>query len=213
MGYCTGKTTKRGKSRLSGVLGEDERTLLNFNMLSATLKTLSKVEEIDQVLVVSRDPSALALARDYNAKTVQEDGHPSLNMALKRAALAAKAYNADGIIILPADLPLIKPGDIKTLIKLGKKTPVVVIAPDRRKEGTNALLMRPAGVIPFIFGPGSFKKHLQAAEKAGIEAVVCELETFGLDLDLPEDLELLKHMDEVPKATLLTLKRARLEET
>ncbi|MGD0709304.1 MAG: 2-phospho-L-lactate guanylyltransferase [Anaerolineaceae bacterium] len=202
------KPLKRGKSRLAGVLGEDERTLLNFNMLGATLKTLSKVEEIDQVLVVSRDPSALALARDYNAKTVQEDGHPSLNMALKRAALAAKAYNADGIIILPADLPLLKPGDIKTFIKLGKKTPIVVIAPDRRKEGTNALLMRPAGVIPFIFGPGSFKKHLQAAEKAGVDSVICELETFGLDLDLPEDLELLKHMDTSSESNLFNPKKS-----
>jgi 2-phospho-L-lactate/phosphoenolpyruvate guanylyltransferase len=202
------KPLKRGKSRLAGVLGEDERTLLNFNMLSATLKTLAKVEEIDQVLVVSRDPSALALARDYNAKTVQEDGHPSLNMALKRATLAAKAYNADGIIILPADLPLLKPGDIKTFIKLGKKTPIVVIAPDRRKEGTNALLMRPAGVISFIFGPGSFKKHLQAAEKAGVDSVICELETFGLDLDLPEDLELLKHMDTGSESNLFNPKKS-----
>jgi len=201
------KPLKRGKSRLAGVLGEDERTLLNFNMLGATLKTLSKVEEIDQVLVVSRDPSALALARDYNAKTVQEDGHPSLNLALKRAALAAKAYNADGIIILPADLPLIKPADIATFIKLGKKTPIVVIAPDRRKEGTNALLMRPAGTIPFIFGPGSFKKHLQAAEKAGVESVVCELETLGLDLDLPEDLDLLKRMDAVRESNLFDFKK------
>jgi len=201
------KPLKRGKSRLSGVLGEDERTLLNFNMLGATLKTLAKVEEIDQVLVVSRDPSALAMARDFNAKTVQEDGHPSLNMALKRAALAAKAYNADGIIILPADLPLVKPDDIETLIKLGKKTPIVVIAPDRRREGTNALLMRPAGIIPFIFGPGSFKKHLQAAEKAGVESVVCELEPFGLDLDFPEDLELLKRMDAVRESSLLNPKR------
>ena len=201
------KPLKRGKSRLSGVLGEDERTLLNFNMLGATLKTLAKVEEIDQVLVVSRDPSALAMARDFNAKTVQEDGHPSLNMALKRAALAAKAYNADGIIILPADLPLVKPDDIEALIKLGTKTPIVVIAPDRRREGTNALLMRPAGIIPFIFGPGSFKKHLQAAEKAGVESVVCELEPFGLDLDFPEDLELLKRMDAVRESSLLNPKR------
>jgi 2-phospho-L-lactate guanylyltransferase len=202
------KPLKRGKSRLAGVLGEDERTLLNFNMLSATLKTLAKVEEIDQVLVVSRDPSALALARDYNAKTVQEDGHPSLNLALKRAALAAKAYNADGIIILPADLPLLSPDDIKTFIELGKGTPIVVIAPDRRKEGTNALLMRPASAIPFIFGPGSFKKHLQAAEKAGIDSVVCELETFSLDLDLPEDLELLKHMDTGSESNLFNLKKS-----
>ena len=59
------KPLRRGKSRLSGVLSEDERTALNQTMLINTLKTLNQVEEIETILVVSRDPLALSIARDF----------------------------------------------------------------------------------------------------------------------------------------------------
>ena len=75
------KPLRRGKSRLAGVLSEDERTELNRSMLVNTIKTLKAVPEIDMILVVSRDPAALALARDYEARTVLEDGSPELNTA------------------------------------------------------------------------------------------------------------------------------------
>ena len=80
------KPLRRGKSRLAGVLSEEERTVLNITLLENTLRTLKQVQEIDQILVVSRDTGALALARDFKARTVQE-GKPGLNTALKRALL------------------------------------------------------------------------------------------------------------------------------
>jgi 2-phospho-L-lactate guanylyltransferase (CobY/MobA/RfbA family) len=43
------KPLRRGKSRLSGVLSEEERTYLNYSMLGSTLRTLAQVKEIDQV--------------------------------------------------------------------------------------------------------------------------------------------------------------------
>ena len=76
------KPLRRGKSRLAGTLTEDERTALNQDLLEHTLKILSAVKELDQVLVVSRDPQALTVARNHGAKTVQEDGQPHLNTAL-----------------------------------------------------------------------------------------------------------------------------------
>ena len=84
------KPLRRGKSRLSKVLSENERTILNQNMLVSTLKILSSVNRIDNILVVSRDPAALTLAREYGARTVLEDGSPELNTALSRARLVAK---------------------------------------------------------------------------------------------------------------------------
>jgi 2-phospho-L-lactate guanylyltransferase len=72
---------RRGKSRLSKVLTEAERTALNQNMLTNTLKVLASVDRIDTIMVVSRDPSALAIARDFGARTVLENGNPELNTA------------------------------------------------------------------------------------------------------------------------------------
>lgn len=186
------KPLRRGKSRLSVILSEDERTALNQTMLINTLKTLSGVKEIDTVLVVSRDPLALSIARDYTARTVLEDGNPGLNTALKRAASVAKAYFANEILVLPADLPLIKPEDIVTFLKLAVKPPEIIIAPDRRLDGTNALLISPADLIEFRYGTGSFNAHLKNAKEVNARIEIVESEVFGLDLDLPEDFLLLK---------------------
>jgi len=192
------KPLRRGKSFLSGVLSEDERTLLNYSMLDNTLKALKTVPEIAQVLVVSRDPAALALARNYGSRTVQEDGNPGLNTALTRATVVAKLYSARGVLIIPADLPLITEKEIVELIGRSGNPPELIIAPDRRGNSTNALLMCPADLFEFRFGPGSFVYNIQQAKKLGCRVDVCQLEAFSLDIDLPEDLDLLRQIENLP---------------
>ena len=189
------KPLRRGKSRLAGVLSEDERTHLNQSMLEHTLKILAEVPEIDQTLVVSRDPAALALARTFGARTVREEGTPALNVALRRATLVAKAYATHGVLILPADIPLLNTSDLQTLVKCAEVPPVVVIAPDLRHDGTNALLVCPAGLIEYSYGPGSFQRHCERANRAGVRLEICEIPSLGLDLDIPEDLEMLRELE------------------
>jgi 2-phospho-L-lactate guanylyltransferase len=92
------------------------------------------------------------------------------------------------VLIVPADLPLITEEDIRTMLERAKDPPVVVIAPDRRHNGTNALLVCPAGLIEYEYGPGSFQRHCLRAEQIGARLEVCELPTLALDMDLPEDL-------------------------
>lgn len=187
------KPLRRGKSRLAGTLSEDERAYLNQLLLEHTLKTLTDLKEIEQVLVVSRDPAALSLARDHGARTVREAaGSPQLNTALTRATVVAQVYATRGVLVLPADLPLITREDILALLERATKPPVVVIAPDRHEEGTNALLISPAGLIEYDFGPGSYKRHCERAKKANARLEICTIPSLALDLDLPEDLALLK---------------------
>lgn len=192
------KPLRRGKSRLSGVLSEEERTLLNYTMLASTLRALTGVPEISQILVVSRDTGALALARDFGAKTVQEDGSSSLNTALQRATIVAQMRGASSLLILPADLPLIQPESIQAMIRLGQKPPVVVIAPDRLRQTTNGLLINPIGLLEYQFGPGSFEKHVRQVQESRVRLELCERQDLALDLDLPEDLEILRHLSEMP---------------
>jgi len=93
------------------------------------------------------------------------------------------------VLVLPADLPLMTREDILALIERATEPPVVVIAPDRREEGTNALLICPAGLIEYDFGIGSFQRHCERARQANARLEVVTLPSLGLDLDLPEDLE------------------------
>jgi 2-phospho-L-lactate guanylyltransferase len=189
------KPLRRGKSRLAGTLTEDERTALNQELLEHTLKVLSSLKELDQVLVVSRDPQALTIARNHGAKTVQEDGQPHLNTALARATVMAQVHSTRGILVLPADLPLLTPDDVRALIDRAAKPLVVVIAPDRHGKGTNALLMVPSGQIEYDFGEGSFQRHCDRAIKSGARLEIVELPSLGLDLDLPEDLEMIRKLE------------------
>ncbi|MDI6693790.1 MAG: 2-phospho-L-lactate guanylyltransferase [Anaerolineales bacterium] len=184
------KPLRSGKSRLAEVLTPDERADLNRRMLAHTLDTLTAIPEIEHVLVVSRDQAALALAREYGARTVQENGAPQLNLALARATIVAQNYATRGVLVVPADLPLITPEDVRLMLERAQKPPVVVVAPDRRREGTNALLVCPAGLIEYEYGPESFKRHCARALQAGARLEICELPSLALDMDLPEDLEL-----------------------
>ncbi|RPJ25501.1 MAG: 2-phospho-L-lactate guanylyltransferase [Chloroflexi bacterium] len=189
------KPLRRGKSRLAGALSEDERAELNRTLLQHTLDTLSNLKEVEEVLVISRDPQALTLARNCGARTVREDGQPGLNTALKRATVVAQIYATRGVLVLPADLPLISREDVLTLIARAGEPPAVVIAPDRHERGTNALLISPSGLIEYDFGENSFQRHCQRAKEAGARLEIVNLPSLGLDLDLPEDLELVRKME------------------
>jgi 2-phospho-L-lactate guanylyltransferase len=184
------KPLRHGKSRLAGILTQDERADLNERMLTHTIDTLRGIQEIDQILVVSRDPAALALARDHGARTVQENGAKELNVALSRATNLARSHITRGVLIVPADLPLLTPEDVHTMMDRAKEPPVVVVAPDRHYQGTNALLICPVGLIEYDFGPGSFQRHCERAQQRGARLEICELPSLALDVDLPEDLEM-----------------------
>ena len=190
------KPLRLGKSRLATVLSDDERAVLNRRFLEKTLDTLRNTPDVTQTLVVSRDPAALAIARQYGARTVLEDGTPDLNSALARATLLARNYASRGVLVLPADLPLIKKEDLISFLEFVEKPPCVVISPDRRDNGTNALLVSPGGLITCDFGAGSFNRHCAAALKAGATLKVVRNDNITLDLDTPADLEILRQIEE-----------------
>lgn len=183
------KPLRRGKSRLSGVLSLEARTALNHYLLSNTLEILASIPEIEYSLVVSRDPEALTIAREYGARTVQEQGSPQLNVALARATMVALSHSVQGVLIVPADLPLLTAEDIRAVVERAGDPPVVVITPDRHHQGTNALLISPPGLIRYEYGPDSFQKHCLQAKKAGARLEICERGSVALDIDFPEDLE------------------------
>jgi 2-phospho-L-lactate guanylyltransferase len=186
------KPLRIGKSRLAGILNQEIREELNRFLLSSTLECLSGINKIQSVIVISYDPSALTLARKFGAKTVLEDRNTNINRALRKATLAARVLNYNSALIIPADLPLLKKEDVIEIIgKLGNP-PEIIIVPDRKGNGTNALLINPIGAINYNFGDWSFSKHIEQAERKGINVQICSLKSLSFDLDLPEDWDNLK---------------------
>jgi 2-phospho-L-lactate guanylyltransferase len=183
-----------GKSRLAGAVPLQARALMNRMLLEHTLEILRDTAGIAQTMVVSRDPEALAIAREFDARTLLEQGNSHLNMALERATAVTRAYRARGVLVLPADLPLLTAEDLEIILRLAIPAPVVVLAPDRHEAGTNAMLISPPGQIAFSFGSPSFPEHCRSAEAAGVRLEIVRRPTLALDLDYPEDLALLQEL-------------------
>jgi 2-phospho-L-lactate guanylyltransferase len=193
------KPLRYGKSRLAHILSMEERAELTGNILKRTLGVLDEAPLITRTLVVSRDTAVLKVARQVGASTYGETDKQDLNMALTRAAHIAAVQKADGILILPADLPFITSLDIEKLIgAIGPdhqngsngnsyRRRSMVICGDHNRDGTNALLLSPATGFNFQYGPGSFEKHLVEAEHLGMKSIIISRPTIEFDLDTEED--------------------------
>jgi len=192
------KPLRRGKSRLAEILSEEERFRLNQLLFSHTIEVLRQVDAISDILVVSRDSHVLTEAREKQIRTVTENGTPELNNALRRAALFSNVFATEGVLIVPADLPMLTPEDVAEFIARRTYPPMMVISPDRRRLGTNLLLIDPADLISFSFGFDSFERHRELAKVEGAQVIVYENERIALDLDVPEDYELLRSKNVLP---------------
>lgn len=166
------KPFNRAKSRLATELRPEQRELLAASLLERTLQLVVPISQIQGTLVISRDTKALSMARDMGAQTVQESGAPELNNALLRATQVIRGWGVDGVLVIPADLPLLAREDVEAMVNLSRYNSSIVIAPDRHQHGTNLLLVRPPGLIPYSFGDNSFAEHQRLALAAGADVFI-----------------------------------------
>jgi len=171
------------KSRLARELDKRQRRELARVMMRHSVGTLRASAPIEHVLVVSSDPEALAFASDLGAEPLREMGG-DLNLALDEARGHAAENGASALLVLASDLPLVLPSDVDAMAAMDAD---VVIAHDRRREGTNALLLRPTGVIDFSFGTSSYERHTELAAAAGVTFLPINRHGLAFDIDLPQD--------------------------
>jgi 2-phospho-L-lactate/phosphoenolpyruvate guanylyltransferase len=188
------KPLNRAKSRLADALTPEQRQQLAETMFRHVLSVVTSTPQVIGTLVISRDSKALSIARDYNARTVQESGQPELNSALTRATQVVASWGCAAVLVLPADLPLITREDVTQIVAMGQQEPSIVMATDQHQNGTNALFMRPAGLMTYSFGENSFTRHSNLAREKGIEPKVYHSDRLALDIDYPADLEKYNHL-------------------
>jgi len=179
------------KSRLGAVLDAEERHDLVEAMLRHTIAAALDTPGVLEVIVVSPDPEALAVAGEAGASPLPQRSR-GLNPALQEARAAA---SGERLLVLPGDLPTITPADIAAVLAAGDAagSPSVVLVPDRHRRGTNALLLDPPEAIDPAFGGDSRAGHAWLAESADIRFT--ELPgVLELDLDTPDDLLLAEAM-------------------
>lgn len=173
----------QSKTRLSAVLTARQRTVLSRRLLA---RTLLLAGQVGPVVVVSRSRAVREQAKQSGAWALVE-AQPGLNAAVQQGIRWVQARGDSSLLILPADLPLLTLADLQTLVAPKVDPPAVRLAPCRREDGTNALLLSPPDVVAPQFGPGSFARHVALARAAGVEPQIYRLPALAFDLDVPDD--------------------------
>jgi 2-phospho-L-lactate guanylyltransferase len=205
------RSFRNGKSRLAPILAPDERASLLRHSATRVVEAAVDSHAVDTVLVVSPDAEALAWAASFRRRVLplpQPAAYEGLNGALDFARDWALERDADSLLSLFADLPLLSIFDIRGLV--ARPAPLV-LGPDRRGQGTNAMLLRLHGRgadFRFNFGEASLHKHLHEARRLGMAAAIEEAAGIGFDLDTPRDWEEYLHIQQEP-ADLVPFAAAR----
>lgn len=180
------------KARLGGEISSGTRRALAESMVTDVLMALRRTDEVDEVLVVTSEPTADAIGRGYGATVLVDDADDGQSAATMIGIAQAIERGADRVVLVPGDCPALDPLELAEL--LSRETPArcVTIVPDRHDTGTNALVLSPPDVIEPSFGPDSRARHEQLAAAAGVAYEVVEVETLAIDVDTAEDLEALR---------------------
>jgi 2-phospho-L-lactate guanylyltransferase len=182
------------KQRLEDDLTDGTRRALAEAMVTDVLIALRRSHEVDEVLVVSGETMAVALAAGYDAAAVVDDpddaGHSAAALLGVEAALERGATR---VVLVPGDCPALDPAELDRLLASAPPAaepgaPDVVVVPDRHGDGTNALVLTPPDAIRPAFGPGSRERHERLAAEAGASVRAADVVTLGLDVDTADDL-------------------------
>lgn len=137
--------------------------------------------------VVSADKSVYRICRHFGAGFLWEGKRRGLNKAVRMAIHQSQHGGAEAVLIVHADLPLLKAREVDSFLEQAKAYSVAV-APSRDGSGTNALFMNPPQVIQPVFGSDSFRRHLAFAKKMDASVKIIRLKGISFDVDAPQDL-------------------------
>lgn len=218
------KSWTNAKARLAPMLDAAQRAGLAEAMMQDVLEAVRAARSLAGILVVTAEPQIAARAGARGVETVLLDSDPGLVSAFDAGIDAAVARGAQGVVLLPADLPSASGGDIDALITAhdaAHDRPAVSLVRAVRDGGTNALALTPPDAIALQFGSASADKHVAAARARGITAREVELAAIAHDIDVPDDVaEFMKNHSETKTYDFLlangitadTGVRARVEE-
>ncbi|MGV3652813.1 MAG: 2-phospho-L-lactate guanylyltransferase [Noviherbaspirillum sp.] len=182
------KPFAQAKTRLAPVLAPAGRALLARAMLEDVLAALAASPALAGILVVTGDADAEAIARLAGAEVLADRLNDGITAAVAAAARHLALAGCGGMLVVPADLPLLTPEDVELVARAHRGSPAVTMVAASNDGGTNALACSPPDAMAFSYGNGSFRRHWNEAESRGIAPRLLRLPRFGLDIDRPEDL-------------------------
>jgi len=182
------KSFERAKSRLRPALSDEECASFARGLLRHVLAALCESGVVEGVLVATDSESVADEARGAGASVRRDASSPATLAEVVDGGLAElERRGACGALVLMADLPGLRPDDVRALVASGREHDVVLV---RAEDGrhTNAMLLAPPGLFPTSFGQAdSFRAHLETARSRGLRVAVVDNARVAFDVDGPAD--------------------------
>jgi 2-phospho-L-lactate/phosphoenolpyruvate guanylyltransferase len=172
------KAFAEAKRRLAPALPPAERADLARSMAEKVVAAAGPLP----VAVVCDDNGVAAWARQLGALVIWEPER-GLNRAVEAGVERLGTAGATRVTVSHADLPLAT--DVAWLGGFDG----VTLVPDRRRDGTNVICVPTSVGFCFSYGPGSFQRHEQEAQRLGLAVRVVDEPLLAWDVDLPADLD------------------------
>lgn len=150
------KPLRHAKSRL--LLAPEQRQALALAFAVDTVSALLACRQVGEVLVVTADTTVEHRLRPLGARLAR-DGGGGLGAAVAQGTARAARRRPDaGVVVVPADLPCLRPGDLEEVLALAAGAPGAFV-PDRAGTGTTVLVQPPGVPVTAAYGPGSAARH------------------------------------------------------
>ncbi|HWA80230.1 MAG TPA: 2-phospho-L-lactate guanylyltransferase [Acetobacteraceae bacterium] len=198
------------KQRLAGLLTAEQRRALAACMAEDVLEALAAVPELAGILVVTKEPVAIALAQRYGAQISTDGARSGHTGAVAAAAQRLVRERRAGMITLPGDIPAVTAAEISATLAVHKPSPSFTIVPAHDELGSNAIVVTPPDALPLQFGDNSFFPHLDSARRAGLAPTIIRHPGIAMDIDHPADLDMFLSMKSLrPTRTRAFLEKER----
>ena len=171
------KAFRDAKGRLAEALTPVERAELSRTMAGAVVRAASPLP----VWIVCDDDDVAAWAREVGASVFWKPGR-GLNGAVNEGVADLAELGVATVIVAHADLP-----HALALAHVADSEGVTLV-PDRHDDGTNVAAVPARSGFVFRYGPGSFPRHREEAERLGLPLRVVREPRLAWDVDRPDDL-------------------------
>jgi 2-phospho-L-lactate/phosphoenolpyruvate guanylyltransferase len=186
------KNFRNAKQRLSRLLPAAERQLFAELMFRDVLRNVIRARGLAASYVVTADEQVANIAVTFGARVIREKTEKGETEAVDFARLELARIGCEAILIVPADMPLLRSEDIEQIVAQlppEASPPFALLVPSHDRLGTNALLLAPPDVIKLRFGHDSYTYHMSQVSARGLPLRFFDNERIALDIDEPKDLE------------------------
>lgn len=171
------KAFRDAKARLATVLDDSQREQLARWTAARVLAAAGELP----TFVACDDADVAVWAKEHGASVLWHPG-VGLNAAVNDSVAELRASGVTDVVVAHGDL-----ARAHSFADLTEPRTVTLV-PDRHDDGTNVVALPTDLPFNFSYGPGSFRRHLQATIAAGHNVRVRRDVLLAVDIDTPSDL-------------------------